>query len=118
MVTLHVRDEGTDLYFLVLVGSIQHGSCTVQPSVINFSSEELVDMISRCGLNRLHQFATFLSIHLRHARLNPKLLAHMRSLDAVLFAGLPLPQEDEDYAYKSGLHLVVSCQCIMNLYSD
>lgn len=33
----------------------------------------------------------------------------MRSLDAVLFAGLPLPQEDEDYAYKSGLHLVVSC---------
>ena len=94
--------------FLVLIGSIQHGSCTIQPSVIGFSSEELVDMISRCSLNRLHQFATFLSVHLKHARQNPKLLDHLRSLDTVLFSGLPLPQEDEDYAYQSGLNLIVS----------
>lgn len=92
----------------VLMGSIQHGSCTIQPSKIGFSSEELVDMINRCDLNRLHQFATFLSVHIRHAHNNPKLLAHMQSLDTIIFSGLPLPQEDEEYAYQSGLKLMVS----------
>lgn len=65
-------------------------------------------MITRCGLNRLHQFATFLSTHLRHARHNPKLLAYLQSLDTILYSGLPLPQEDEDFAYQNKLKLVVS----------
>lgn len=65
-------------------------------------------MIKRCGLNRLHQFATFLSTHIRHARQNPKLLALLQSLDTVLYSGLPLPREDEEFAYSSGLNLVVS----------
>ena len=92
----------------MLIGSLQHGSCTIQPTKIAFSSEELVDMITRCGLNRLHQFATFLSTHLRHARHNPKLLAYLQSLDTILYSGLPLPQEDEDFAYQNKLKLVVS----------
>ncbi|KAI5124628.1 hypothetical protein M0805_004237 [Coniferiporia weirii] len=90
----------------MLIGSIQHGSCTIQPSKISFSSEELVDMINRCDLNRLHQFATFLSIHIRHARNNPKLLAQMQCLDTIIFSGLPLPQEDEEFAYQNGLKLM------------
>lgn len=90
------------------MGSIQHGSCTIQPTKISFSSEELADMIKRCGLNRLHQFATFLSTHIRHARQNPKLLALLQSLDTVLYSGLPLPREDEEFAYSNGLNLVVS----------
>ncbi|KAL5518873.1 hypothetical protein ACEPAH_556 [Sanghuangporus vaninii] len=90
----------------MLIGSLQHGSCTIQPTKIAFSSEELVDMITRCGLNRLHQFATFLSTHLRHARHNPKLLAYLQSLDTILYSGLPLPQEDEDFAYQNKLRIV------------
>ncbi|KAH8120399.1 acetyl-CoA synthetase-like protein [Phellopilus nigrolimitatus] len=90
----------------MLIGSIQHGSCTIQPTKINFSSEELVDMINRCNLSRLHQFATFLSIHIRHARQNPKLLSYLQSLNTVLYSGLPLPQEDEEYAYQNSLNLV------------
>lgn len=65
-------------------------------------------MIKRCGLNRLHQFATFLSTHIRHARQNPKLLALLQSLDTVLYSGLPLPREDEEFAYSNRLNLVVS----------
>lgn len=89
----------------MLIGSLQHGSCTIQPSQIAFSSDELVDMVLRCNLNRLHQFATFLGIHLRNSRLNPKLVAILQSMDQVLYSGLPLPREEEQWAIKSGLRL-------------
>ena len=87
---------------------MQHGACTIIPTKINFSSEELVDMIFRCGLNRLHQFASFLSVHIRHSRHNPKLLAYLQNLDIIITSGLPLPQEDEEFAYQNKLNLVVS----------
>lgn len=90
----------------MLIGSLQHGSCTIKPTKINFSSEELVDMIFRCDLNRLHQFASFLSVHIRHARQNPKLLAYLQSMDIIITSGLPLPQEDEEFAYQNKLNLV------------
>ena len=93
---------------LVLLGSLQHGSCTIQPTKISFSSEELADMVKLAGLNRIHQFGSFLSMHIRHARQNPKLLALLQSLDTIIFSGLPLPREDEEYAYNNGLKLVVS----------
>lgn len=90
------------------MGSIQHGSCTIQPSKIDFSSSELVDMIRRCGLNQLKQFPTFLAVHLRNARENPKLLAMLRSLQRVTYSGLPLPKEEEDFASRQGIRIVVS----------
>ena len=92
----------------VLIGSIQHGSCTLQPTKINFSTEELVDMIKRCRLNRLHQFAAFLSVHLRHAAQNQKVLVLLKSLDIVYSSGMPMPKDDEEFAYRAGVPLIVS----------
>ncbi|KAG2072765.1 acetyl-CoA synthetase-like protein [Suillus decipiens] len=89
----------------MLIGALQHGSCVIQPTKIAFSSEELIDMIHRCQLNRLNQFSTFLSIHLRNSRQNRKLLGYLQSLDQIIFSGLPLPREDEDWAYKNGLNM-------------
>ncbi|KAG6918488.1 hypothetical protein DXG01_014115 [Tephrocybe rancida] len=66
---------------------------------------QLVDMIHHAGLNRLNQFAAFLSNHLKAARLDPKLLTLLSGLDEILYSGLPLPREDEDWAYKNGLKL-------------
>ena len=91
----------------VLIGSMQHGACTIKPSKIGFSSEELVDMIARCSLNRLHQFASFLGLHIRHARQNPKLLAHLKALDTIMYSGLPLPSEEEEFANQTGLNIIV-----------
>jgi acyl-coenzyme A synthetase/AMP-(fatty) acid ligase len=91
----------------VLLGALQHGSCTIQPTQIAFTSEELIDMIHRCQLNRLIQFPPFLSVHLRNARQNPKLLGYLQSLDEILYSGLPLPHEEEDWAYKNGLNMRV-----------
>ncbi|PSR75926.1 hypothetical protein PHLCEN_2v8840 [Hermanssonia centrifuga] len=83
----------------MLFGSIQHGSCTVQPTKIAFSSDELIDMVTRCGLNRLNQFATFLATQLRNSHHNPKLLGVLQNLDEVVYSGLMLPPDDERWAY-------------------
>ncbi|KAG6828193.1 hypothetical protein H0H92_008812 [Tricholoma furcatifolium] len=89
----------------MLLGSLQHGACVIQPTAILFSSTELIDMIQLGGLNRLNQFATFLSNHLKIARQDPKLLTLLQGLDELLYTGLPLPREDEEWAYKNGLKL-------------
>ena len=107
-VLLLSRDD-PDVLFPVLIGSLQHGTCTVQPTKIAFSSEELVDMILRCHLNRLNQFSTFLSTHLRNARLDSKLLGQLKSLSEIAFSGLPLYREDEEFAYHHGLQIKVCC---------
>ena len=65
-------------------------------------------MTYRCGLNRLNQFAAFLAPHLRRSRHDAKLLALLRNFDEVLFSGLPLPREEEDWAYQNGIKLRVS----------
>ena len=93
--------------FLVLIGSLCHGSCTIQPTSIAFSSEELLDMIARCGLNRLKQFATFLGHHFRNSKADPKLLQALVQLDEVLYSGLALGREEEAWALQNGVNLQV-----------
>ena len=92
----------------MLMGFLQHGSCTVQPTALPFSSDELLDMVNRCGLNRLNQFASFLGTHLRNSRTNPALLAALKGLDELLYTGLPLAVEEEAWAYKNGI-LIRNC---------
>ncbi|KAF8182898.1 hypothetical protein BJ912DRAFT_977046 [Pholiota molesta] len=89
----------------MFIGTLQHGSCVIQPTVIGFSSEELVDMIVRCGLNRLNQFAAFLMRHFNTARQDPKVLSLLQNLDDVCYSGMALPYEDEQWAIKSGIRL-------------
>ncbi|GBE77841.1 acetyl-CoA synthetase-like protein [Sparassis crispa] len=89
----------------MLIGSLLHGACVIQPTTISFSSQELVDMIQRCGLNRLNQFASFLAMHLRASRQDTKVLALLQGLDEVLYTGLPLSREEEDWANRNGIQL-------------
>ncbi|KAJ3539555.1 hypothetical protein NM688_g6346 [Phlebia brevispora] len=89
----------------MLLGALQHGSCTIQPTTIGFSSDELADMIRRCNLNRLNAFASFLANHIRRARQDPKLLGLLTGLDEVLYSGLPLGRDEEEFAIRSGIPL-------------
>ncbi len=68
-------------------------------------------MIRVCGLNRVNQFATFLAQHLRASRQNPKFLALLQTLDDVLYSGLALPREEEEWALGNGIRLRVSFVC-------
>ncbi|KAJ7925892.1 hypothetical protein B0H13DRAFT_2229498 [Mycena leptocephala] len=85
--------------------TLQHGSCVIQPTQISFSSEELVAMVHRCGLNRLNQFAAFLCNHLRASRMDPKFLSLLTNFDEVLYSGMPLAREEEEWAYRNGIKL-------------
>ncbi|KAF8154247.1 hypothetical protein B0H34DRAFT_800120 [Crassisporium funariophilum] len=89
----------------MFIGTLQHGSCVIQPTTIAFSSEELVDMIRRCGLNRLNQFASFLGNHIRNARSDAKLLSMLSNLEDVVYSGLPLSQEEEQWGLKNGIKI-------------
>ncbi|KAK7463694.1 hypothetical protein VKT23_005633 [Stygiomarasmius scandens] len=104
----------------MLLGTLQHGSCVIQPTTISFSSEELLDMIHRCGLNRLNQFAAFLAIHLRNSRNDSKLLSALASLDEVLYSGMPLPREEQEWALQNHINvrnLFGSTECGATLIS-
>ena len=66
-------------------------------------------MITRCGLNRLRQFSTFLGHHLRNSKTNPKLLQALAQLDEAQYTGLALGREEEAWAIQNGVNLRVSC---------
>lgn len=93
---------------LVLLGSLQHGTCTIQPTSMAFGTEEFIDMIQRCRLNRLNRFGAFLAMQFRAAKQDPKLTSLLCILDDVLYSGMPIPREEEEYAYRSGISLRVS----------
>ena len=83
-----------------------------------FSSEELLDMIARCGLNRLNQISTFLAHHLRNSKTNPELLKALVQLDEVFYAGTELGREEQAWAVQNGVKLrvnrisvIASCCC-------
>lgn len=101
----------------MFIGTLQHGSCVIQPTVIAYSSEELIDMIVRCGLNRMNAFAAFLIRHFKNARQDAKLLSVLKNLDDVLYSGMAVPQEDEQWALKSGIRLRVSSSLFLPSYS-
>lgn len=89
----------------MFIGTLQHGSCVVQPTKMPYSSEELIDMIHRCGLNRLNAFGSWLGMHLKNARQDSKLLSLLTNLDDVLYSGLAIPREEEQWAIKNGIRL-------------
>ncbi|KAJ7482396.1 hypothetical protein B0H11DRAFT_1220041 [Mycena galericulata] len=88
----------------LLIGHLQHNSCIIQPVANPFTSDQLVEMIQD-GLNRLNIFGSFLATHLRNSRLDSKLLGELASLDEIIYTGLPLPREEESWAYTHGIKL-------------
>ena len=72
-----------------------------------FSSEELLDMITRCGLNRFNQISTFLARHLRNSKTNPELLQALARFDEIIYAGAELGREEEAWALQNGVKLRV-----------
>ncbi|EMD35402.1 hypothetical protein CERSUDRAFT_116175 [Gelatoporia subvermispora B] len=89
----------------MLLGSLQHGACTIQPTRMDFGTEELVNMVICCRLNRLQQWPAFLATHMRHSRQNPKILALLSGLDEIFYSGQAMPRDDEEWAYKHNMQL-------------
>lgn len=67
-----------------------------------------MDMITRCGVNRLRQFAAFLAMKIRAAQKDRQLHSALANLDEVMYSGMPLPRGEEDWAYANQIPLRVS----------
>ncbi|TFK86848.1 acetyl-CoA synthetase-like protein [Polyporus arcularius HHB13444] len=89
----------------MFLASFQNGACTIQPKAVTFPTDELAHMITHGGLNRLNEFPAFFAVHFRAAKLNPKLLGLLQSLDEILYSGQPMPREDEEWAYAQDLKM-------------
>lgn len=80
----------------------------MQPTRGNFSSIELVDMISRGGVNRLHRSTSLLASDIREFRKDRNLAQLLSGLDEILQGGKMLEREDEEWLVQNGLPLTVS----------
>ncbi|KAF7332472.1 Acetyl-CoA synthetase-like protein [Mycena kentingensis (nom. inval.)] len=89
----------------MLLGHLQHNACTIQPIAMPFSAAQLCEMVQDCGMTRLNIFGSYLAGHLRSARQDAALLRALQGLDEVLYTGLPLPRDEEAWAYTQGVKL-------------
>ena len=86
------------------------GDIFIEPCkvLIDCNIDEFKSMVEDCHLTHLSQFAAFLSAKLRAAKSDSTLLQLLRSMDDVIYSGMPLPAEEEDWAYRNGIQIRVS----------
>jgi len=90
------------------LGAAYNGTCTVQCSSMDFSTDELLAMITQCSLNRVLLYATFLSTHIRNAQKDRKVLQAMQGLRQILHTGVAFNRDDEEWAFAHNLPLTTS----------
>jgi hypothetical protein len=71
---------------------------------------EMVQMVRTCGLNRLVQYGTFVSAHIRAAQEDEDVKRALQGMRQILYTGVALNVEDERWAVENGLRLTV-CPC-------
>ncbi|OBZ67951.1 hypothetical protein A0H81_12151 [Grifola frondosa] len=79
------------------------GSCLVQTSGREIGAEEFLAMVRDCGLNRLAQYAPWLSKLISVARQRPDVLEALRGLRQVAYTGASISTEDEKWAIEQGI---------------
>lgn len=93
--------------FLVL-SAFQHSACIVQPTSLPYPPLEFQTMIRDCGVNRLYVFSPILFRYLQLAKTDDSIRTSLKDLRQVLYTGLPLFEEESDWAFKQGIKLLVS----------
>ncbi|KAL4247914.1 hypothetical protein ABKN59_006785 [Abortiporus biennis] len=89
----------------LFMGAHVHGSCIIQPTHLDYNSNELIDMIARCQLNRLTLTGSSLSNHLSNSRTNTRLLFLLSSLDDIIYFNSEIPNQAEEWARSNGLSI-------------
>ncbi|KAJ7171029.1 putative amp-CoA ligase [Mycena filopes] len=74
------------------------GFCTAQSPGIGMSTQELMNMITSCGLNRLAVYATFLSAYIKAAQQDSEVLSALQGFRQIVHTGVALNPEDEEWA--------------------
>ncbi|KIP05680.1 hypothetical protein PHLGIDRAFT_119584 [Phlebiopsis gigantea 11061_1 CR5-6] len=79
------------------------GGSFVQTSRPDIGAEEFLAMVRQCGLNRLLQYASWLSALISEARQNGEVLEAMQGLRQVVYTGVSMNPEDEAWALANGI---------------
>ena len=73
-------------------------------------------MVRQCGLNRLLQYASWLSALISVARQNKEVLEAMQSLRQVVYTGVSMNPEDEAWALANGIPITVRAEPLIEPY--
>lgn len=92
---------------LAFHGVTAYGCCVVQASSMAMGPEELLAMTRDCGLNRLVQYAPFVSKHIRAAQQDAEVKRVLQSMRQILHTGVALNPEDEKWGLENRLVLTV-----------
>ena len=84
------------------------GAAFVQTSKAAIGADEFLAMVKQCGLNRLLQYATWLSALIDVARKNDEVLKALQGMRQVMYTGLAMNPEDEAWAFAHDIPLTVS----------
>lgn len=85
----------------------------------NFTTDELLNHIKCCGLNRLTLLGSRLKLHLKNLQHNSHYLAALKNLDSISYGGSPLPPDLEIWCQNVGLKLMVrSAQSIKRRFPE
>ena len=84
------------------------GAAFVQTSKAAIGADEFLAMVKQCGLNRLLQYATWLSALIDVARKNEEVLKALQGMRQVMYTGLAMNPEDEAWAFAHDIPLTVS----------
>ncbi|KAF5362927.1 hypothetical protein D9758_007080 [Tetrapyrgos nigripes] len=103
------------------IGCVLYGGCMIMPSTLSFSTQELLNMIKCCGLNRLSQYSMLMQPVLERARREPEFFQTLKGLRSVLYGGTSLAPEIELWAHQSGLamgNVFASSECGLLMISS
>lgn len=89
----------------------------MQTSHAAIGADEFLAMVKQCGLNRLLQYATWLSALIDVARTNDEVLSALQGMRQVMYTGLAMNPEDEAWAYAHGIPLTVGNLATMCVHS-
>ena len=74
-------------------------------------TDELLGMVKYCGLNRLFQYSTFLSPHIRAARHSAEVKKALQQIKGIIYTGVAIDPEDAEYAHSNDISIFVSMEC-------
>jgi acyl-coenzyme A synthetase/AMP-(fatty) acid ligase len=99
------------------MGAISTGDCIVQ-APMGFSTNQLMKMVVEFGLNTLMLYAPFAATHIMQGRERPDVLKALQSMRGVLYTGVALEPQIQDWAYEHNLPLQVSTTSSLAWWRD
>ncbi|KAF5343319.1 hypothetical protein D9757_014157 [Collybiopsis confluens] len=92
--------------FMFLAAAASHGACAVLLTNGQPTTSELVALIKKFNITKVHQFPQVIETHFQVARADPDVLSTFAGLDVLSYGGAGLRASEEEWAAQNGINLV------------